>query len=216
MYIHNVVFPLSSLALYVLISVADSSIINHRQSPSPPSISLPVLAITPNVESDKVNFYYSSSSPSSSPQQQQNPLLIGNDGSADRGGVHVYNLNPIQRPSSPLSEAFSKVTGRTKVVLSVYGVGGRDCLATFSTPEHTLRFYELPSGEELTSARRFIRAEFSALCAWRSPETNAQYVYLFGKKEVRIYLLQEEKKGGFKTVEVGHEWALFRFKKKFY
>jgi 3-phytase len=153
-----------------------------------PSVPLPILATSPNVESDKVNFYYGKKS-----------LLVGNDGSADLGGIHVFAPTDISKGKFP--EVFSKVTGRTKVVSTVYSVGGEDYLVTFSTPEHLLRFYELPSGKEVKSAEKFILAEFSALCTWRSPTTNAQYIYLFGKKEVRVYLLRE-KKNGVEAVEV--------------
>jgi 3-phytase len=154
-----------------------------------PSIALPILATTENVESDKVAFYYA-----------QKPLLIGNDGSADKGGIHVYNIDG-RSGDAALTEVFAKSTGRTKVVSAVYSVAEDDYIVTFSTPEHTLRFYELPSGKEVKSASKFILAEFSALCPWRSPVTNEQYIYLFGKKEVRMYILQE-RNGGFQAVEV--------------
>lgn len=144
-----------------------------------PSVSLPLLATSPNVESDKVNFYYG-----------KKPLLIGNDGSADLGGLHVFS--PTELSGGKFPELYSKVTGRTKVVSTIYAIDGDDYLVTFSTPEHLLRFYQLPSGKEIRSAEKFILAEFSALCVWRSPTTNAQYIYLFGKKEVRMYLIREK------------------------
>jgi 3-phytase len=100
-----------------------------------------------------------------------------------------------------IPEIYSKVTGRTKVASILHGVDNNDYIVTFSTPEHLLRFYELPSGKEVKTATKFILAEFSALCGWRSPETNAQYIYLFGKKEVRMYLLDVEKRN-FRVVEV--------------
>jgi len=155
-----------------------------------PSVSLPILATTPNVESDKVFFSYG-----------KKPLFIGNDGSADLGGIHVFDVLASSKTPDKLPEIYSKITGRTKVVSAVYSVDDEDYIVTFSTPEHLLRFYELPSGKEVKSATKFILAEFSALCSWRSPVTNAVYIYLFGKKEVRMYLLKEEK-SGFAAVEV--------------
>ena len=148
-----------------------------------PLVSLPILASTVNVESDKVFFRYS-----------PKPQLIGNDGSAENGGFHVYNIE-----KKTLPEAWAKITGRTKVVSAVYGVNKKDYLVTFSTPEHTLRFFDLVSKKEIIS--KFILAEFSALCGWRSPVTGEQYIYLFGKKQVRMYLLQT-RKSEFEVVEV--------------
>lgn len=153
-----------------------------------PSISLSILATTQNVESDKVFFAY-----------ERKSLLIGNDGSADLGGLHVFDIE--NQSNGKIPEIYSKITGRTKVVSAVYSVDDEDYIVTFSTPEHLLRFYELPSGKEVKSASKFILAEFSALCSWRSPVTNAAYIYLFGKKEVRMYLLKENK-GSFEAVEV--------------
>lgn len=143
-----------------------------------PSTSLSILATTSNVEADKVAFYH-----------DKEPILIGNDGSAHLGGFHVFS--PSDKSEGKIPELYSKITGRTKVVTTVYSVGKEDYLVTFSTPEHLLRLYQLPSGKEIVNAQRFILAEFSAVCGWRSPITNAQYIYLFGKKEVKIFLVRQ-------------------------
>lgn len=172
------------LALAISYTANSQAVLRTRDLPS---VSLPILATTPNVESDKAFFSYG-----------RKPLFIGNDGSADLGGLHVFEITQSQ---SKIPEIYSKVTGRTKVVSAVYSVDGGDYIVTFSTPEHLLRFYELPSGKEVKSATKFILAEFSALCSWRSPETNAVYIYLFGKKEVYQYLLKEGK-DGFEAVKV--------------
>jgi len=186
------VFTLSAIVALLLPYTAFSQALISRQAVS--SVSLPILATSPNVESDKVSFYYG-----------KKPLLVGNDGSAGLGGLHVFS--PTERSKGRFLELFSKVTGRTKVVSTVYSIGEEDYLVTFSTPEHLLRFYELPSGKEVKNSEKFILAEFSALCGWRSPQTNAQYIYLFGKKEVRMYLLREQKHG-VEAVEVSisHYW----------
>ena len=155
-----------------------------------PSVSLPLLATTPNLESDKVFFSYG-----------KKPFFLGNDGSADLGGIHVFDFASQLQPAQKIPEVYSKVTGRTKVVSAAYQVDDGDYIVTFSTPEHLLRFYELPGGKEVRSATKFILAEFSALCTWRSPETNAVYIYLFGKKEVQMFLLKEGK-DGFEAVKV--------------
>ncbi|KAH8597188.1 hypothetical protein B0O99DRAFT_618200 [Bisporella sp. PMI_857] len=175
-------FPIAVLVC----SIVASSSRNSVKRAAPPA-SLPILASTTTVESDKVFFYYASQ-----------PQLIGNDGSADKGGFHVYDINSAGNGTS-LPEAYATVTGRTKVVSAVYDVNGADHLVTFSTPEHTLRFYDLATREEVAS--KFILAEFSALCGWQSPATGEQYIYLFGKKQVKMYLLQTNE-NGFEPVEV--------------
>lgn len=183
----------------VLLAIACSYTANSQavlRTRDLPSVSLPILATTPNVESDKVVFSYG-----------RKPFFIGNDGSADLGGIHVFDITQSQRKTP---EIYSKVTGRTKVLSAVYSVDGENYIVTFSTPEHLLRSYELPSGKEAKSATKFILAEFSALCSWRSPETNAVYIFLFGKKEVHQYLLKEGK-DGFEAVKVSYSIKRARF-----
>jgi len=178
----------TSIVIAVVIALSRSaSSLEPTLKSALPSVSLAILASTVNVESDKVFFYYASS-----------PQLIGNDGSAENGGFHVYDIKDTKSATS-LPQAWATITGRTKVVSAVYGVNSKDYLVTFSTPEHTLRFYDLKSKKEKVS--KFILAEFSALCTWRSPDTGEQYLYLFGKKQVRMYLLQP-KRSLFEVLEV--------------
>jgi 3-phytase len=44
---------------------------------------------------------------------------------------------------------------------------------------------------ELESARTKVWGDYSAMCGWRAP-SGAQYLYVFGKKVVKVYLLRDD------------------------
>lgn len=83
----------------------------------------------------------------------------------------------------------------------VYAIQGADYIITLSQSDQNLRWFNVKTGEELDSGRKYILGDFSSLCQWRSPDSGLQYIYLFGKKEVRMYLLDGRGLAP-KTVEV--------------
>ena len=138
-----------------------------------------VTAVTsPDVESDWTTVYYS----------DKKPLLIGNDGGPDKGGFHAYGLG-----SESLKEVAARVTGRTKLVTTVYGVGERDLIVTIAQPDSVMRVFEAPKLEHVSEADREVLGDWSALCSWKSPTEN-NYVYLFGKNQAVQLLVRETKK----------------------
>lgn len=145
-----------------------------------------ITAVTTEVDSDWTSIFYS----------KKAPLLLGNDGGPDKGGFHVYALGA----ESPLTEVTSRVTGRTKLLTTLYDVDGEDLVATIAMPDSVIRFFSAPSFEHVESADFKLLGDWSAICSWES-NTGNHYLYLFGKKQGVQLLVSEEKKK-LKTLEV--------------
>jgi 3-phytase len=141
-------------------------------------VDVPVSALTAEVESDWSAVYYSKAS----------PLLLGNDGSAASGGFLAWALDG----ATPLPQASALVTGRTKLVTTIYGVGGRDLAVTIAQPDSIVRVFELPSFKQLKDVELKVLGDWSALCAWKSQAAN-QYLFLFGKRQAVQFLVQKSK-----------------------
>ncbi|KAI9158077.1 3-phytase [Paramyrothecium foliicola] len=142
---------------------------------APVELQLNVTAVTGDVESDWTSVYYSTAE----------PLLLGNDGTPDRGGFHAFSLDA----GSPLPEASAVAVGRTKLATAVHGVGGKDYALTIAQPDSIIRAYELPGLQQVGGVEFKALGDWSALCSWKS-RTGNQYLYLFGKKQGVQYLVQ--------------------------
>ncbi|KAJ6445137.1 PhyL [Purpureocillium lavendulum] len=150
------------------------------------SIAVNVSAITDTVTSDWTATFYAT----------REPLLLGNDGAPDTGGIRAYSLDS----TPPLREHASVVVGRTKLVTVVYDVGGKDLAITIAQPDSIMRVFELPELVPINDAQHELLGDWSALCAWKS-KTGNQYVYLFGKHQA-VQLLLRTKHGKTNIVEV--------------
>ncbi|KAK0701428.1 hypothetical protein B0T21DRAFT_378937 [Apiosordaria backusii] len=128
------------------------------------------------IESDWTATYYSSRS----------PLILGNNGGASTGGFHAWGID------HPNTEIKHLTTGRTKLVTTAYGVGGKDVAVTIAMTDSILRTFELPSLREVKAARRKELGDWSALCSWKA--SGNQYFFLFGKQQGVQFLLRENKK----------------------
>lgn len=148
------------------------------------NIDFPSTLRTSPIEGDKASVLYPSSSRSS-------PILIGNGGSAGTGGIRTWSL------STPTKQQWDKRTGRTKLVDTVYGVGGRDWVVTMSQEDSNLRVFDAVGGAE--GASRKVWSDYSALCQWTGEQ--GAYLYLFGKKKA-VVLVVREKGNGVEIVEV--------------
>ena len=140
------------------------------------------------VDADYVATYYSDSE----------PLLIGNDAGAASGGFHVWNIDG----ESPLESAVDQWTGRTKLLATLYNVGGKDYFASIPATTSVLSLYELPSASKVEDAGAFALGDWSTICTWKSPSLN-DYIYIFGKREAKQYLVRELD-GSLEVVEVEH------------
>ncbi|GJN80034.1 hypothetical protein PLIIFM63780_003558 [Purpureocillium lilacinum] len=143
-----------------------------------PNIVVNVTAITGTIESDWSATFYS----------DREPLLLGNDAGPDTGGIRAYSLNS----GTPLREHASAVVGRTKLVRSVYDVGGKDLAITIAQPDSVIRLFELPSLKLIQDAQRQQLGDWSALCSWKSRAGN-QYLFLFGKRQAVQLLVRADK-----------------------
>lgn len=139
-----------------------------------------VIAIAGPPETDNTVLYYSKS-----------PLLIGNDGTPDQGGFNIYSLRTLE--SGPTADVY---TGRAKTVAVAYDIGGRDVLITIAQPDSIMRVYEgLESSRfrEIKSAQKKFLGDWNSLCTWKSAISGEQYLYLFGKKQVVMILVKDQK-----------------------
>jgi 3-phytase len=146
-------------------------------------VDIPVSALTTEVESDWTSVYYG-----------KTPLLLGNDGGAATGGWYAWNIDS----ASPLTQAHAETPGRrTKLVTTIHGSHNdkkSSALAvSISQPDSILRAWELPDFDEVKSARTTVLGDWSSLCSWKSP-TGGDYVYLFGKKQAKVFLVRKDKK----------------------
>ncbi|KAK4155852.1 3-phytase [Chaetomidium leptoderma] len=140
---------------------------------------IPVSALTSELESDWTSVYYG-----------KTPLLLGNDGAAT-GGWLAWNLDS----ATPLNQAHAETPGRIKIVTTIHG---RDddkkpvgLAVSIGQPDSVLRAWELPDFKEVKSARTTVLGDWSALCSWKSA-TGGDYVYLFGKKEAKVFLVRKD------------------------
>ena len=51
-------------------------------------------------------------------------------------------------------------------------------------------------------AEKLVPRDYSAGCVWRSRKSGSQYVYLFGKKEVVLFMLRTGEVGTLEIVEI--------------
>ncbi|PVH97405.1 thermostable phytase [Periconia macrospinosa] len=132
-------------------------------------------------EADGTAFYYGSS-----------PVVLANDGSAADGGFRVFNVDK----DAPWSQRSHQKTGRSKIVMPVYDVGGRDIFLNIPAPDSILRAFEVKGVglEEVKHARKKVLGDWSTLCIWRSAISGENYGFLFGKKQVVQLLIRGRKK----------------------
>ena len=139
-----------------------------------------------SVESDWTTTYYS----------HDTPLLIANDGGASTGGFHVYDVDA----GTPLESTLDQFTGRTKLVQTIYGIGGKDYMVSIPQTTSTFSFYDLPGVERIDDVAFKALGDWSALCSWKSRSGNT-YLFLFGKRQA-VQFLARERDGAVEMVEV--------------
>lgn len=131
--------------------------------------------VAETIESDWTTTYYSKDS----------PLLLGNDGGASTGGFHAWDINGDE----PLEASVSLFTGRTKLLSTLYNVGGKDYLVSIPQTTSRLTLYELPDVTKVDEVEYFALGDWSALCSWKSRSKN-DYLFLFGKREAIQFLVR--------------------------
>jgi 3-phytase len=133
--------------------------------------------VATSFDSDNAAFYYARS-----------PLLIGNDGSAADGGFRAFSTSN----STTFREVSHQKSGRSKVVVPVYDVGGRDVIVSIPAPDSILRAFDATTMEEIEGARNKKLGDWSVARVWRSQISGESYIFLFGKKMVVQLLVRGE------------------------
>jgi 3-phytase len=137
-------------------------------------------------DSDNAAFYYARS-----------PLLIGNDGSAADGGFRTFTTSN----STAFKDVAHLKTGRSKIAIPVYDVGGRDVIVNIPAPDSILRVFDAETMKEVEGARKKQLGDWSVARVWRSQTSGENYIFLFGKKMVVQLLIRD--KSGVEILEVG-------------
>ncbi|KAI1120738.1 hypothetical protein F5Y10DRAFT_117608 [Nemania abortiva] len=140
------------------------------------SFDLPIAARIDGIASDSTAVVYN----------QTGPVLIGNDGGAASGGFHTFAISN----TTNLTETHHRTPGRTKLVNTVYGIGGKDLIVTIAQPDSFFRLYDAITAEQIGEPLARTLGDWSALCVWRSQSSGEQYLYLFGKKQAVQFLIR--------------------------
>ncbi|KAI0431951.1 hypothetical protein F5Y09DRAFT_174985 [Xylaria sp. FL1042] len=140
------------------------------------SLDLPVAARIDGIDSKFTATVYNKTS----------PILVGNDGGAASGGFRTFVFNN----GTYLTETKHETPGRTKLVATVYSVGGRDLIVTIAQPDSFFRLYDASTVEQIGEPFARTLGDWSALCVWQSQSSGEHYLYLFGKKQAIHFLLR--------------------------
>lgn len=117
------------------------------------------------------------------------PILLANDGSAADGGFRTFSVSNSTNSTS-FTERSHERSGRTKIAIPVYDVGGRDVIFNIPSPNSIIRLYDVLDGSEIAGSRKYQLGDWSVARNWRSPTSGENYVFLFGKKKVVQFLVR--------------------------
>lgn len=133
------------------------------------------------------------------------PILLANDGSAADGGFRTFSVSNSTNSTS-LKERSHEKSGRTKIAISVYDVGGRDVIFNIPSPNSFIRLYDVSNGSEIPGSRKYQLGDWSVARNWRSQKSGENYVFLFGKMKV-VQFLVRDKDNGAQVLEVRQIWV---------
>jgi 3-phytase len=131
-----------------------------------------------NFDGDNIGFIYGPS-----------PLLLANDGSAADGGYRTFAVSK----SALIKQTTHQKTGRSKVVLPVHDIGGRDLIINVPAPDSLIRVFDAETGTRVDNNDKKQLGDWSSACVWRSPKSGESYLYLFGKKMVVQFIVRSQK-----------------------
>lgn len=117
------------------------------------------------------------------------PILLANDGSAADGGFRTFAFSNSTNTTF-FAERSHERSGRTKIAIPVYDVGGRDVIFNIPSPNSVIRLYDVSSGSEVAGSRKYHLGDWSVARNWRSQTSGENYVFLFGKKKVVQFLIR--------------------------
>ncbi|KAF3034514.1 hypothetical protein E8E12_005713 [Didymella heteroderae] len=117
------------------------------------------------------------------------PILLANDGSAANGGFRTFSI-PNSTNSTSFDVRSHEKSGRTKIAVPIYDVGGRDVIFNIPSPNSVIRAYDVATGDEVMGSRKYQLGDWSVARNWRSQTSGENYVFLFGKKMVVQFLIR--------------------------
>ncbi|OSS46739.1 hypothetical protein B5807_08826 [Epicoccum nigrum] len=117
------------------------------------------------------------------------PILLANDGSAADGGFRTFSVSNSANSTSFIERSHEK-SGRTKIAVPVYDVGGRDVIFNIPSPNSVIRLYDVSNGSEIAGSRKYQLGDWSVARNWRSQTSGENYVFLFGKMKVVQFLVR--------------------------
>jgi 3-phytase len=120
----------------------------------------------------------------------RSPILVANDKSADDGGFRTFAVSK----SSTFKQITHEKTGRSKVVVPVHDIGGRDLIINIPSPDSLIRVLDAQTGKKVDSNDKVQLGDWSTACVWRSQKSGESYVFLFGKSKVVQFLVRDKKK----------------------
>lgn len=82
------------------------------------------------------------------------PILLANDGSAADGGFRIFSAQNLTNSTSFFERTHEK-SGRTKIAIPVYDVGGRDVIFNIPSPNSVIRLYDVLNGSEISGSRKY-------------------------------------------------------------
>jgi 3-phytase len=121
------------------------------------------------------------------------PLLVVNDGSADDGGFRTFAVSD----SKTFKETTHQKTGRSKAVVTIQDIGGRDLIINIPSPDSIIRVFDAQTGKKVDTNTKYDQkqlGDWSTACVWRSQKSGESYMFLFGKKKVVQFVVRSDKK----------------------
>jgi 3-phytase len=122
------------------------------------------------------------------------PILLANDGSAANGGFRTFSASKFRNLTS-FTERLHEKSGRTKIAIPIYDVGGRDVIFNVPSPDSIIRAYDVATGLEVAGSQKYQLGDWSVARSWRSQTSGEDYVFLFGKKMVVQFLIRPDGDG---------------------
>ncbi|KAH3965906.1 hypothetical protein HBH51_146780 [Parastagonospora nodorum] len=143
------------------------------------SVNLTLVPVATGFKDENTGFVYGGS-----------PILVANDKSADDGGFRTFAVAP-----PPIFKQIAhQKTGRSKVVVPVHDIGGRDLIINIPSPDSLIRVFDTKTGKKVDSNDKIQLGDWSTACVWRSQKSGASYLFLFGKSKVVQFLIRDKKK----------------------
>ncbi|CAE7185507.1 hypothetical protein PTT_20358 [Pyrenophora teres f. teres 0-1] len=120
----------------------------------------------------------------------KSPLLVANDKSAADGGLRTFAVSN----GSTFKEISHLKTGRSKIIVPILDIGGRDLIVNVPSPDSLIRVFDAKTSKLVESNDKKLLGDWSSACVWRSLTSGESYIFLFGKNMVVQFLIRDTTK----------------------